>query len=48
MNLASKYGYTPDKEAITRHIELIASGLEGMATPELYKQFDTPSPLSKL
>ncbi|MBR1509443.1 MAG: deoxyribose-phosphate aldolase [Bacteroidales bacterium] len=37
MSIASKYGYTPDKEAIARHLELIAGGLEEMASPELYK-----------
>ena len=37
MSISSKYGYTPDKEAISRSLELIAAGLEEMATPELYK-----------
>ena len=37
MSIASKYGYTPDKEAISRHLGLIAAGAEEMATPELYK-----------
>ncbi len=37
MSLSSKYGYTPDKEAIGRQLELIASGLETIASPELYK-----------
>lgn len=37
MSLSSKYGYTPDKEAIGRQLELIASGLENIASPELYK-----------
>ena len=36
MSLSSKYGYTPDKEAIGRQLELIASGLENIASPELY------------
>ena len=37
MSLSQKYGYTPDKEAIARHLELIAASLEEIASPELYK-----------
>ena len=38
MTLASKYGYTPDKEAIARHLDLIAGGLEEIASEKVYKQ----------
>ena len=38
MSIASKYGYTPDKEAIARRLELIAGGLEEIANEELYKK----------
>ena len=31
MSIASKYGYTPDKEAIARRLERIAGGLEEIA-----------------
>ncbi len=37
MSLSSKYGYTPDKEAIARHLELIAAGLDEIANEEVYK-----------
>lgn len=37
MSLSSKYGYTPDKEAIDRHLELIASNLDGIANEQVYK-----------
>ena len=37
MSLSSKYGYAPDKEAIDRQLELIASGLEGIASEQVYK-----------
>ena len=37
MSLSSKYGYTPDNEAIAHNLELIAASLEGLASPELYK-----------
>lgn len=37
MSIASKYGYTPDNEAIAHNLELIAASLEGIASPELYK-----------
>ena len=60
MSLSSKYGYTPDKEAIDRQLELIAEGLENIASPELYKACfgimdqttlssdDTPASVKKL
>ena len=38
MSIASKYGYTPDKEAIARHLNLIADSLEKIATEQVYKQ----------
>lgn len=38
MSLSSKYGYTPNKEAIAHHLELIAAGLEGIATEKVYKE----------
>ena len=38
MSIASKYGYTPDKEAIARRLERIAGGLEEIANEELYKK----------
>ncbi len=37
MSLSSKYGYTPDNEAIARSLELIASSLEEVASEEIYK-----------
>ena len=37
MSIASKYGYTPDNEAIAHNLELIAASLEGIASPEIYK-----------
>jgi len=37
MSIASKYGYTPDEEAIAHKLELIAAGLEASASPEVYK-----------
>ncbi|MBO4340179.1 MAG: deoxyribose-phosphate aldolase [Bacteroidales bacterium] len=38
MSLSSKYGYTPDMEAIARHLELIASNLENVASEAVYKE----------
>ena len=37
MSVSSKYGYTPDKEAIAHHLELIAGGLEEIASEKVYK-----------
>ncbi|MBQ1913455.1 MAG: deoxyribose-phosphate aldolase [Bacteroidales bacterium] len=37
MSYASKYGYAPEKEAIDRHLELIAGNVEAMAGEEVYK-----------
>jgi deoxyribose-phosphate aldolase len=37
MSIANKYGYTPDKEAIDRHLNLIAGGLEEVAFEKVYK-----------
>ncbi len=38
MSLSIKYGYTPDKEAIARHLELIASNLDKVASEKVYKE----------
>lgn len=38
MELFSKYGYSPDKEGIARHLELIASGLEQVVSDEVLKE----------
>ena len=38
MSLSSKYGYTPDKEAIDRQLELIAGSLDKVASEALYKE----------
>ena len=58
--LFKKYGYTPDEEAISRQLELIAQGLEKVVTNEVFKECfsimdlttlspkDTPSSVSKL
>jgi deoxyribose-phosphate aldolase len=38
MSLSAKYGYAPDKEAIDRHLALIASNLENVASEKVYKE----------
>ena len=60
MELAAKYGYAPEKEAIARHLELIASGLDQVVNNEVLKECfsimdlttlspkDTPSSVKKL
>ena len=60
MELAAKYGYAPEKEAIARHLELIASGLDQVVSNEVLKECfsimdlttlspkDTPSSVRKL
>ena len=60
MELYAKYGYAPDKEAIARHLELIASGLDQVVSNEVLKECfsimdlttlspkDTPSSVRKL
>ena len=60
MELAAKYGYAPEKEAIARNLELIASGLEQVVSNEVLKECfsimdlttlspkDTPSSVKKL
>ena len=60
MELFTKYGYAPDKEAIARHLELIASNLEKVVSNEVLKECfsimdlttlspkDTPSSVRKL
>ncbi len=37
MSLSSKYGYTPDNEAIARQLALIAAGLDKIANEQVYK-----------
>ena len=37
MSISSKYGYTPNQEAIGHSLEVIAAGLEEMAGEQLYK-----------
>ena len=37
MSYSSKWGYTPDKEAIAHNLELIAANLENIATEQVYK-----------
>ena len=58
--LFKKYGYTPDKEAIARHLELIASSLEQVVSDAVLKECfsimdlttlspkDTPASVAKL
>ena len=60
MELSAKYGYAPEKEAIARHLELIASGLDQVVSDEVLKECfsimdlttlspkDTPSSVRKL
>ena len=59
-DLFTKYGYTPDKEAISHHLELIASNLEKVVSADVLKECfsvmdlttlstkDTPSSVAKL
>ena len=56
----TKYGYTPDQEAISRALDLIASNLENVASEQVYKDCfsmmdlttlktdDTPASVTKL
>ena len=37
MSISAKYGYTPNQEAIARSLEVIAAGLEEVASESLYK-----------
>ena len=37
MNYSDKYGYTPDREAIGRAIEMIAANMENIASDQVYK-----------
>ena len=60
MDYLSKYGYTPDQEAMGRALELIAANLENIASEQVYKDCfsmmdlttlktdDTPSSVAKL
>ena len=38
MELAAKYGYAPENEAIARNLELIASGLDQVVNNEFLKE----------
>ena len=56
----TKYGYTPDQEAMNRALELIATNLENIASEQVYKDCfsmmdlttlktdDTPASVTKL
>ena len=60
MSISSKYGYTPDKEAIDRSLGIIASNLDNLSSDEIYKTCfsimdlttlstkDTPASVAKL
>ena len=60
MELYAKYGYAPEKEAIARHLELIASGLDQVVSNDVLKECfsimdlttlspkDTPASVKKL
>ena len=59
-NISTKYGYAPDREAIARHLELIASNLENVVSNDVLKECfsimdlttlspkDTPASVAKL
>ena len=34
----NKYGYTPDREAIGRALDIIAANLENVASEQVYKE----------
>ena len=60
MDFLTKYGYTPDQEAMGRSLELIASNLDKVASEQVYKDCfsmmdlttlktdDTPASVTKL
>ena len=60
MDFLTKYGYTPDQEAIARALEIIAANLESIASEQVYKDCfsmmdlttlktdDTPASVTKL
>ena len=60
MDFLTKYGYTPDQEAISRALEIIAANLESVASEQVYKDCfsmmdlttlktdDTPASVTKL
>ena len=60
MDYFTKYGYTPDSEAIARALEIIAANLENVASEQVYKDCfsmmdlttlktdDTPASVTKL
>ena len=37
-NISTKYGYAPDREAIARHLELIASNLDNVVSNDVLKE----------
>ena len=59
-NISTKYGYAPDREAIARHLELIASNLDNVVSNDVLKECfslmdlttlspkDTPASVAKL
>ena len=59
-NISTKYGYAPDRDAIARHLELIASNLENVVSNDVLKECfsimdlttlspkDTPASVAKL
>ena len=59
-NISTKYGYAPDRDAIARHLELIASNLENVVSSDVLKECfsimdlttlspkDTPASVAKL
>ena len=59
-NISTKYGYAPDREAIARHLELIASNLDNVLSNDVLKECfslmdlttlspkDTPASVAKL
>ena len=60
MDFLTKYGYTPDQEAISRALEIIATNLENVGSEQVYKDCfsmmdlttlktdDTPASVEKL
>ena len=59
-NISTKYGYAPDRDAIARHLELIASNLDNVVSNDVLKECfsimdlttlspkDTPASVAKL
>ena len=60
MDFLTKYGYTPNQEAITRALDMIAANLDKVASEQVYKDCfsmmdlttlktdDTPASVTKL